>query len=180
MDTEKAQEYLKSILNKNLRVYTSDGRLFWGALKCTDPPSSHSLRYANHKHFLCSERFLCASARLAVQATITIKDGTSGVLFILLLVAIEVTVSSRPRAAIVQRHILAGEIVPLTSANVVTTSLRQCAGAGRELGRHNGVRRDPVGERIFAVLDDGLASLISVIGLASLTRSDRSIIDKLE
>ncbi|KAM0203491.1 hypothetical protein ACHAPA_000550 [Fusarium lateritium] len=37
MDTEKAQEYLKSILNKNLRVYTSDGRLFWGALKCTDP-----------------------------------------------------------------------------------------------------------------------------------------------
>ncbi|KAM0556666.1 hypothetical protein ACHAPJ_005724 [Fusarium lateritium] len=37
MDTEKAREYLASILNKNLRVYTSDGRLFWGALKCTDP-----------------------------------------------------------------------------------------------------------------------------------------------
>jgi hypothetical protein len=71
--------------------------------------------------------------------------------------------------------------VPLTpSANVVSTSLRQCAGAGRELGRNNCVRRDPVGERIFTVLDDGLASLISVIGLASLTRSNRSIIDKLE
>ncbi|KAJ4271548.1 hypothetical protein NW762_000252 [Fusarium torreyae] len=37
MDTEKAREYLASILNKNIRVYTSDGRLFWGALKCTDP-----------------------------------------------------------------------------------------------------------------------------------------------
>ncbi|EXM11960.1 hypothetical protein FOIG_01416 [Fusarium odoratissimum NRRL 54006] len=37
MDTEKARECLSSILNKNLRVYTSDGRLFWGALKCTDP-----------------------------------------------------------------------------------------------------------------------------------------------
>ncbi|KAF4465495.1 hypothetical protein FALBO_7658 [Fusarium albosuccineum] len=37
MDQEQAREYLSSILNKNLRVYTSDGRLFWGALKCTDP-----------------------------------------------------------------------------------------------------------------------------------------------
>ncbi|KAF5583757.1 LSM domain-containing protein [Fusarium pseudoanthophilum] len=37
MDAEKARQYLSSILNKNLRVYTSDGRLFWGALKCTDP-----------------------------------------------------------------------------------------------------------------------------------------------
>ncbi|KAF5662310.1 LSM domain-containing protein [Fusarium heterosporum] len=49
MDTEKAQEYLASILNKNLRVYTSDGRLFWGALKCTDPDKNivlaHSYEY---------------------------------------------------------------------------------------------------------------------------------------
>ncbi|KAH6960773.1 hypothetical protein FAVG1_01671 [Fusarium avenaceum] len=46
MDTEKAQEYLKSILNKNLRVYTSDGRLFWGALKCTDPDKNLVLAYS--------------------------------------------------------------------------------------------------------------------------------------
>ncbi|KYK54657.1 LSM domain-containing protein [Drechmeria coniospora] len=37
MDTEEAQEYLRSLLNKNLRVFTTDGRLFWGSLKCTDP-----------------------------------------------------------------------------------------------------------------------------------------------
>jgi hypothetical protein len=43
MDTEKAREYLSSILNKNLRVYTSDGRLFWGALKCTDPVCFNTL-----------------------------------------------------------------------------------------------------------------------------------------
>lgn len=36
MNQEEAREYLSQILNKNLRVYTSDGRLFWGALKCTD------------------------------------------------------------------------------------------------------------------------------------------------
>ncbi|KAF4972696.1 hypothetical protein FZEAL_9550 [Fusarium zealandicum] len=37
MDQEEARDYLSGILNKNLRVYTSDGRLFWGAFKCTDP-----------------------------------------------------------------------------------------------------------------------------------------------
>ncbi|ODA76117.1 hypothetical protein RJ55_08400 [Drechmeria coniospora] len=40
MDTEEAQEYLRSLLNKNLRVFTTDGRLFWGSLKCTDPDSN--------------------------------------------------------------------------------------------------------------------------------------------
>ncbi|KAM0440900.1 hypothetical protein ACHAPT_000203 [Fusarium lateritium] len=37
MDPEQAREYLSGVLNKTLRVYTTDGRLFWGALKCTDP-----------------------------------------------------------------------------------------------------------------------------------------------
>ncbi|POR32760.1 N-alpha-acetyltransferase 38-A, NatC auxiliary subunit [Tolypocladium paradoxum] len=37
MDKDEAQEYLQSLLNKNLRVVTTDGRLFWGSLKCTDP-----------------------------------------------------------------------------------------------------------------------------------------------
>ncbi|KAF4339091.1 LSM domain protein [Fusarium beomiforme] len=36
MDAETARNYLTGILNKNLRVYTSDDRLFWGSLKCTD------------------------------------------------------------------------------------------------------------------------------------------------
>ncbi|KAH6900247.1 hypothetical protein B0T10DRAFT_600545 [Thelonectria olida] len=37
MDPDEARKYLAGILNKNLRIHTSDGRLFWGALKCTDP-----------------------------------------------------------------------------------------------------------------------------------------------
>ncbi|KAI1264830.1 hypothetical protein F5Y18DRAFT_68382 [Xylariaceae sp. FL1019] len=32
-----AESYLKSLLNKNLRVHTTDGRMFIGAFKCTDP-----------------------------------------------------------------------------------------------------------------------------------------------
>ncbi|KAK7430237.1 hypothetical protein QQZ08_003212 [Neonectria magnoliae] len=37
MDKDEARQYLSSILNKNLRVLTTDGRLFWGSFKCTDP-----------------------------------------------------------------------------------------------------------------------------------------------
>jgi len=29
--------YLESLLNKNLRIYTTDGRMFRGDFKCTDP-----------------------------------------------------------------------------------------------------------------------------------------------
>ena len=34
---EEADEYLRSLLNKNLRITTTDSRLFWGQFKCTDP-----------------------------------------------------------------------------------------------------------------------------------------------
>ncbi|KAH7321264.1 LSM domain-containing protein [Stachybotrys elegans] len=37
MDKEEAREYLASLLNHNLRVLATDGRLFVGSLKCTDP-----------------------------------------------------------------------------------------------------------------------------------------------
>ncbi|PHH85597.1 hypothetical protein CDD83_199 [Cordyceps sp. RAO-2017] len=36
MNREEAQAYLESLLNKNLRIITTDGRLFWGSFKCTD------------------------------------------------------------------------------------------------------------------------------------------------
>ncbi|KAH0597862.1 hypothetical protein MHUMG1_04234 [Metarhizium humberi] len=42
MDKSQAQEYLSSLLNQNLRVHTTDGRLFWGAFKCTDPQTRTS------------------------------------------------------------------------------------------------------------------------------------------
>jgi N-alpha-acetyltransferase 38, NatC auxiliary subunit len=36
MDGDEAREYLAGLLNKNLRVHTTDGRMFRGAFKCTD------------------------------------------------------------------------------------------------------------------------------------------------
>lgn len=36
MDNTKATEYLETLLNKKLRVYTNDTRMFLGDFKCTD------------------------------------------------------------------------------------------------------------------------------------------------
>ena len=35
----KATAYLESLLNKNLRITTTDSRMFWGSFKCTDSVS---------------------------------------------------------------------------------------------------------------------------------------------
>lgn len=49
----EAETFLKSLLNKNLRIYTTDGRLFIGTFKCTDTVGSnltysiHHILYAN-------------------------------------------------------------------------------------------------------------------------------------
>lgn len=37
MDKDEAHDYLSSLLNQNLRIHTTDGRMFRGAFKCTDP-----------------------------------------------------------------------------------------------------------------------------------------------
>lgn len=36
MDNEKAQDYLGTLLGKQLRVHTADSRIFLGEFKCTD------------------------------------------------------------------------------------------------------------------------------------------------
>lgn len=36
---EESRAYLQSLLNKNLLVHTTDGRMFRGEFKCTDPVS---------------------------------------------------------------------------------------------------------------------------------------------
>jgi hypothetical protein len=36
-DREQAADFLRSLVNKNLRVTTTDSRMFWGQFKCTDP-----------------------------------------------------------------------------------------------------------------------------------------------
>ncbi|TDZ20633.1 N-alpha-acetyltransferase 38-B, NatC auxiliary subunit [Colletotrichum orbiculare MAFF 240422] len=37
MENEAARDFLTSLLNKNLRVVATDGRMFLGQFKCTDP-----------------------------------------------------------------------------------------------------------------------------------------------
>ncbi|KAJ9158499.1 hypothetical protein NKR19_g3239 [Coniochaeta hoffmannii] len=39
-EKEEAADFLRSLLNKNLRVTTTDSRIFWGQFKCTDPDSN--------------------------------------------------------------------------------------------------------------------------------------------
>lgn len=66
------------------------------------------------------------------------------------------------------------------STDVVSASLRQSSCAGRELGGHNSIRCNPVGESILAILNNGLAGLVSVISLASLTGGDWGVVDEFE
>lgn len=63
MDRDEARQFLTSLLNKNLRITVTDGRMFLGAFKCTDPdenvvlsnayeyrhPSEHKIRAAAAK-----------------------------------------------------------------------------------------------------------------------------------
>ncbi|KAI0384142.1 Sm-like ribonucleoprotein [Hypomontagnella monticulosa] len=40
MEKEQAETFLKSLINKNIRIYATDGRLFVGTFKCTDTHSN--------------------------------------------------------------------------------------------------------------------------------------------
>ncbi len=115
---------------------------------------------------LSSNGLLGAATALTVQAGVAVK--------VLFLLAVDV-------GAVVKGGVLAREVVALTaSADVVSSALREGTRAGGELGRDSGVGGDPVGEGILAVLDNGLAGLIAVVGGASLARGDGSVVNQLE
>lgn len=51
-DKEAAQSFLQSLLNKKLRIHTTDERMFWGDFKCTDPVRLVSLSFLPTKNLI--------------------------------------------------------------------------------------------------------------------------------
>lgn len=101
-------------------------------------------------------------------------------LFLLILIAVLV-VAAGPGAAIVQRSVLARQIMAIISvANVIAAARRQSAGAGGKLGGDGSVGSDPVGQSILAVLNDGPTSLITIISLSGLAWGDWGVVNELE
>ena len=124
--------------------------------------------------YLSGNALLLATTGLAI-------NGRRRVLLLLVILTRLVLAGGDPEAglAVLKRLVLAGEVVALLVLTVVA-ALGESASASRELGRDGGVLLDPVGERVLAVLDDGLAGLVAIVGVAGLARGDRGVVDKLE
>lgn len=60
----EAQSYLESLINKTLRVYTTDSRLFVGTFKCTDPQSNLVLSLTHEYRQPSQQKLLEAAASL--------------------------------------------------------------------------------------------------------------------
>ena len=101
-------------------------------------------------HSLCGDPLLLATAVLACNCRTGLID---------LLVVIAVTSMlgcGDPQAglAAIEGLVLARQVNSLTSVLTVAAALGESAGASGELGGNRGVLLDPVGEGVFAVLND--------------------------
>jgi len=95
---------------------------------------------------------------------------------IVVLVLLLVLAGRHPRLTV---HV----VVLTTEVNTLVPVLPPLAQGPRPGGQLRGDRRvllHPVGERILAVLDDGLAGLVAVVCVASLAWSDRGVVDEFE
>ncbi|KAL2270221.1 hypothetical protein VTJ83DRAFT_2405 [Remersonia thermophila] len=61
---EESAAYLRALLNKNLRVTTTDNRMFWGTFRCTDYESNIVLQHTYEYRFptVTSESLAAAAA----------------------------------------------------------------------------------------------------------------------
>jgi hypothetical protein len=105
----------------------------------------------NSRGFLSSNALLLAAAVLA-------GDGGAGLVDLVVLVAVAAVLGCgdpQARLAAVERLVLAGQVDGLALVlAAVAAALGEGARAGGQLGGDGGVLLDPVGERVFAVLDD--------------------------
>jgi len=149
-----------------------------------------------------TELNLSGNALLLAATNITVDGGWNILIFLFLLVlfAIATVVLGGwyPHAgfSVFHRLVLVGKIDTVT-LDAVLTALRQSSGASGEFRADGCILCHPVGESIFAVLDDTvrlsknvtnerkkvtirLASFVSVVRVPGFTRSDWSVINKLE
>ncbi|KAK3693719.1 hypothetical protein B0T22DRAFT_47966 [Podospora appendiculata] len=73
----EAADYLRSLLNKNLRVTTTDSRMFWGAFKCTDPESNLVLQHTYEYRHPSMQKQAEGSAAAAAASGATATPGSS-------------------------------------------------------------------------------------------------------
>lgn len=78
------------------------------------------------------------------------------ILLLLLILILAMRARRHPQSAlaVLHRAVLTRQINALALFAVAVAALREVAGAGAEFGLHGRVGRDPVGEGVFAVLDD--------------------------
>lgn len=101
-------------------------------------------------------------------------------LVVFVLVATLMLTSGDPETRLaIHLLVLAGEVNPLALVAVLA-ALRQGAGASGKLRLYCGVLLDPVGKSILTVLDNSLRGLVAVIGIASLARSYRGVVNELK
>lgn len=144
-------------------------------------------------------RSLCGNPLLLAAAVFT-GDGGASLINLLVIIAVTSVLGRgdpQTRLATLKGLVLTGQVNSLTSVLTVAAALRESAGASGKLGGDGGVLLDPVGEGVFAVLDDAvnllelhryryeegysrLGCLVTIVRLAGLTRGDRGVVDKLE
>lgn len=78
---QDASDFLQSLLNKNLRVTTTDGRMFIGGFKCTDSESNvvlkHTYEYRHPTAQRQAEELAAVTAATATSAPTVKMDMTS-------------------------------------------------------------------------------------------------------
>lgn len=136
---------------------------------------------------LSSHRLLRASPEVISVRPIFRADDIVLVLVVLVILIFIFVLASvltcwDPRVPVIKRGVLTGKIMAALGPrlDVVTTSCREGSRAHRELGADSSLLCDPVGKSVFTILDDGLASLISIVSRASLARGHWSVVDKLK
>ena len=125
------------------------------------------------------DSILSSHALLLTSAFLVVVIMVHLIIIILILLSTMMLTGRDPRLPVVHPLILPGQVDAFFVAPG-PPPLRERTGPRRELRLNLSILLHPVRERIFAVLDDRLAGLVPIVGIARLTGSNRRIVDELE